>query len=206
MTSREHHWERVYQDRGPINVSWYQEHASRSLDLIAATRVDLDASIIDIGGGASPLVDGLIDLGYSAITVLDLSATALAYARERLGGVADDVAWIEADITEHHFDGGFDVWHDRAVFHFLTDPTDRAKYVDTLRSAVPHGGHVIVATFNLGGPRECSGLPVERYDAHTLHEALGVDFEPVRFENEAHHTPTGATQHFLYGHFRRIRT
>jgi SAM-dependent methyltransferase len=184
-------------------VSWHQENPARSLELIERTGVGVDALIIDVGGGSSRLVDGLVDRGYTNLSVLDLSSTALAYAQERLGNRAGMVDWIQADVTEYPFDGSFDVWHDRAVFHFLVDPADRGHYVDRLEAAVRPGGHAILATFSLDGPEQCSGLPVQRYSAESMSLALGLGFEAVSFEEEAHITPTGITQHFLYGHFRR---
>jgi SAM-dependent methyltransferase len=200
MRTSQEHWEAVYRRRGPDEVSWHQENPSRSLQLIERTGVGLDEPIIDVGGGSSRLVDGLVDRDYTKVTVLDLSATALAYAQERLAGRAALVNWVESDITEHGFDTSFALWHDRAVFHFLVDPDDRRRYADRLQAAVRPGGHVILATFSLDGPERCSGLPVQRYSPESMSLALGPGFEPVSFEEEAHRTPTGATQHFLYGH------
>ena len=204
MTKRQDHWETVYRRRGPDEVSWHQEDPARSLELIVRSGVGVDAPIIDVGGGSSRLVDGLVDRGYTNLSVLDLSSTALDYARERLGSRAGVVDWIEADVTEYPFAGSFDVWHDRAVFHFLVDPTDRSRYAGQLQSAVRPGGHAIVATFSLDGPETCSGLPVQRYTPESMGLALGPGFEPVSFEEEAHVTPAGVTQHFLYGHFLRV--
>jgi 2-polyprenyl-3-methyl-5-hydroxy-6-metoxy-1,4-benzoquinol methylase len=184
-------------------VSWHQENPSRSLELIERTGVGVDAPIVDVGGGSSRLVDGLVDQGYTNLSVLDLSSAALAYAQERLRNRAGMVDWIQADVTEYPFDGSFDVWHDRAVFHFLVDPADRGHYVERLEAAVRPGGHAILATFSLDGPEQCSGLPVQRYSAESMSLALGLGFEAVSFEEEAHLTPSGVTQHFLYGHFRR---
>lgn len=203
MRTRQDHWETVYRRRGPDEVSWHQENPARSLELIARSGVRVDAPLIDVGGGSSRLVDGLVDRGYTNLSVLDLSATALAYARERLGSRAGVVDWIEADVTEYPFEGSFDIWHDRAVFHFLVEPTDRSRYAGQLRSAVRPGGHVIIATFSLDGPEACSGLPVQRYSPESMSLALGPGFEALSFAEEAHLTPTAATQHFLYGHFLR---
>lgn len=202
MASREH-WEAVYRDRGPDQVSWHQENPARSFELVVGLTDTLAAPLIDVGGGASRLVDCLVDHGYRDITVLDLSGSALAYARDRLGSKADSVTWIEADVTAHRFSSSFDVWHDRAVFHFLTNPVDRARYLSALESAVRPGGHVIIATFGVDGPERCSGLPVERYAPDRLADTLGSRYVPVRFEEEEHHTPAGVAQHFLYGVFRR---
>jgi SAM-dependent methyltransferase len=203
MRTRKEHWETVYRRRGPEGVSWHQENPARSLALIESTAVGLDAPIVDVGGGSSRLVDGLVDRGFTSVTVLDLSATALAYARERLGSRAGSVNWIDADVTEVPFERSFAVWHDRAVFHFLVDPADRGRYVDRLEAAVRPGGHAILATFSLDGPEACSGLPVQRYSPESMGLALGPGFQAVAFEEEGHLTPSGVTQHFLYGHFRR---
>jgi 2-polyprenyl-3-methyl-5-hydroxy-6-metoxy-1,4-benzoquinol methylase len=203
MTTRREHWEKVYAGREPSTLSWYQENPARSLILIEETGVPNDAPIIDIGGGASRLVDRLSEIGYNSLTVLDLAPAALAQAQERLGEQARDIIWIDGDVLEHSFTHSYAVWHDRAVFHFLTDPADRDRYVAQLESAVEPGGHVIIATFSLDGPEMCSGLPVQRNDPESMSEALGEAFEPVRFQTEAHHTPRGAVQHFLYGRFTR---
>ena len=202
MQSRAH-WEHVYATKPVDRVSWYQEHALQSLRLISDTGVGLDASIIDVGGGASTLVDDLLARGYRAITVLDLSATALAAAKARLGPRSDAVRWIEADVTSAELPAhGYDVWHDRAVFHFLTDPADRRAYVDVVIRAVKPGGHVIVATFAEDGPAQCSGLPVQRYSATGLHAEFGAPFKLLRQEKEEHHTPSGAVQRFVYCYCR----
>ena len=203
MTSRQQHWQTVYRDRDPEGVSWYQENPERSRHLIESAGLPPSARIIDVGGGASRLVDRLLDTGFTDLTVLDLSAAALTYAGKRLGARAGDVTWIEADVIDHEFGERFDLWHDRAVFHFLCEEGDRRAYVDQLRGAVSPAGHVIMATFGLDGPEQCSGLPIERYGPESLSRALGEDFVAVGFEEEAHRTPTGGTQHFLYGHFRR---
>ena len=203
MATPREHWEKVYAEREPTALSWYQENPARSLILIEETGVPNDAPIIDIGGGASRLVDRLSELGYSALTVLDLAPRALAQAQERLGKRARDVIWIDDDVLEHQFAHRYAVWHDRAVFHFLTEPADRDRYVAQLEAAVQPGGHVIIATFSLDGPEQCSGLPVQRHSEESLATTLGDGFEPVRFQSEAHHTPGGAIQHFLYGVFTR---
>ncbi|MDE2600203.1 MAG: class I SAM-dependent methyltransferase [Rhodocyclaceae bacterium] len=193
------HWEQVYGSKPAQSVSWYQPHAANSIALIKAAAADLDSRIIDIGGGASTLVDDLLDLGYTNLSVLDLSAEALAVARRRLGERAGSIHWIEGDITTialpRH---GFDVWHDRAVFHFLTEPEQRAAYLERVRHAVRPGGHVIVATFALDGPAQCSGLPVARYTPEGLHDEFGAAFELIEHREEYHQTPAGNTQHFIY--------
>lgn len=197
------HWERVYASKPATAVSWFQPHADLSLRLIADTGVPASASIIDVGGGASTLVDDLLARGYTALTVLDLSAGALNAARARLGSAADAVRWIEGDITSialpfHEWD----VWHDRAVFHFLTDAAQRRAYVDAVLRAVKPGGHVIVSTFAEDGPLQCSGLPVMRYSAGQLHAEFGAPFALLRHEREEHQTPSGATQRFVYCYCR----
>ncbi|MCS6786081.1 MAG: class I SAM-dependent methyltransferase [Thiobacillaceae bacterium] len=193
------HWETVYTRKAPTEVSWFQPHAERSLGLIRLARVTPAARIIDVGGGASTLVDDLLAAGYRDVTVLDVAAHALAAARERLGARAAEVRWIEADVLTvglpRH---GYDVWHDRAVFHFLTDPADRQRYVRQVLHAVRPGGIVIVATFAPDGPERCSGLPVVRYDPQGLHAEFGAPFELIMHEREAHHTPAGAVQQFIY--------
>lgn len=202
MPSKEH-WEQVYASRPAGRVSWYQEHAEQSLQLIRGTGAPRSAAIIDVGGGASSLVDDLLADGYGAVTVLDLSAAALAAARQRLGERARAVTWLEANIIEvplpRH---AYDVWHDRAVFHFLTDADERRAYVAAVLRAVKPGGHVIVATFAEDGPTQCSGLPVMRYSPSALHAQFGSAFSLLRQEREAHHTPTGAVQSFIYCYCR----
>lgn len=198
------HWEKVYSTKPTDGVSWYQEHADRSLDLIRGTGVRPDASIIDVGGGASTLVDDLLREGYASLTVLDLSGAALAAARTRLGQRASEVTWLEADITRAGLPAqAYDVWHDRAVFHFLTSEDDRKAYVETVLRAVKPGGHVIVATFAEDGPLQCSGLPVRRYSADELHAEFGQPFTLLRHQREEHHTPFGTVQKFVYCYCRR---
>jgi 2-polyprenyl-3-methyl-5-hydroxy-6-metoxy-1,4-benzoquinol methylase len=200
-----YHWEKVYTTKATDAVSWFQTHAGLSLDLIKATGVSRDAAIIDVGGGASTLVDDLLANGYTNLSVLDLSASALAAARNRLGSRACDVKWIEADITKADLPAKqFDVWHDRAVFHFLTTPEDRAAYVRAVFHSVKPGGHVIVATFAEDGPNQCSGLPVMRYRADELHAEFGASFSLLSHEKEAHHTPSGTVQQFVYCYCRRM--
>jgi 2-polyprenyl-3-methyl-5-hydroxy-6-metoxy-1,4-benzoquinol methylase len=204
MQSKDH-WEEVYTTKATDAVSWFQPHANLSLDLIKATGVCRDAAIIDVGGGASTLVDDLLANGFDNLTVLDLSAAALAAARKRLGIQAAKVKWIEADITKANLPNyQFDVWHDRAVFHFLTTPEERSAYVQAVFHSVKPGGHVIVATFAEDGPNQCSGLPVMRYRADELHDEFGESFSLLRSEKEAHHTPSGTVQQFVYCYCRRM--
>lgn len=202
MQSKDH-WERVYSTKAVEAVSWYQPHAERSLALIRGTGVPDTASIIDVGGGASTLVDDLLADGYASLTVLDLSSTALEAARRRLGTRADAVRWLEGDVTTVQFpEHAFDVWHDRAVFHFLTGEEERRAYVANVLRSVKPFGHVIVATFADDGPTQCSGLPVVRYTAEGLHAQFGEAFSLLKQEREAHHTPFGTVQKFIYCHFR----
>jgi SAM-dependent methyltransferase len=199
------HWDRVYSTKATDAVSWYQLHAERSLRFIRATGVPLSAPIIDIGSGASTLVDDLLMGGYSELTVLDISGAALRTAKERLGESARNVKWLEASITTARLPvAAYDVWHDRAVFHFLTSAEDRQAYVQTVLGAVKPGGHVIVATFADDGPTQCSGLPTRRYSADALHAEFGQQhFTLIRHEKEAHRTPLGSVQQFVYCHFSR---
>lgn len=203
MPSRAH-WENVYSAVPAEGVSWFQDHALRSLRLIHETGLPLSASILDVGGGASTLVDDLLREGYTSLAVLDLSEAALAVARGRLGHRAHPVNWIVADITHAELpDHSVDIWHDRAVFHFLTSDVDRRAYIDTLLRVVKPDGHVIVATFAEDGPTRCSGLPVMRYSAGALHSTFGASFELLAHERESHTTPGGSIQQFVYCHCRR---
>ena len=202
MQAKEH-WNQVYESKRPDAVSWFQEHAEQSMRLIRATGVPLGASIIDVGGGASTLVDDLLRCGHDAVTVLDLSAAALSAAQRRLGPDAQRVKWIEADVTTVELaPHAYDLWHDRAVFHFLTTPAQRQAYVAAVLRSVKPGGHVIVATFAEDGPTHCSGLPVMRYNADGLHAEFGAPFTLLRQEKEEHHTPGGAVQKFIYCYCR----
>ena len=201
-TEARSHWNRVYTTKAADAVSWYQAQPRISLDLIAATKLPLDAPIIDVGGGASELVDRLLGQGHAALTVLDVSAAALASARARLGADAAGVRWIEADVREFESSQRYDLWHDRAVFHFLTDRADRAAYMAALRRSLNPRGHVVMATFALDGPARCSGLDVAHYDAASLHAEFGADFEMLQSRRETHLTPTGTEQRFTWVHLR----
>ncbi|WP_395694400.1 class I SAM-dependent methyltransferase [Piscinibacter sp.] len=202
-TSREH-WETVYRTRPTERVSWYRDHLERSLQFIEAAALPRDAAIIDVGGGASTLVDDLLAAGHSKLTVLDLSEAALNAARQRLGERAQRVDWRVGDITQvalpRH---AYALWHDRAVFHFLTTHEEREAYVAAVLHAVKPGGHVIVATFAEDGPLKCSGLPVMRYSAAGLHAEFGAPFALLQQEGEEHHTPRGTVQKFIYCLCRR---
>lgn len=198
------HWDKVYSSKASNAVSWFQPHAALSLELIKATGTGQDASIIDVGGGASTLVDDLIANGYSDLTVLDLSAAALDAARQRLGAQGSKVNWIVADITQAELPSKrYDIWHDRAVFHFLTTQKQRDAYVRTVFNSVKPGGHVIIATFAEDGPEQCSGLPVMRYRADDLHDEFGDAFTLLKHQKEAHQTPFGTMQQFVYCYCRR---
>jgi SAM-dependent methyltransferase len=193
------HWEHVYNTKGPDQVSWFEREATLSLALVQRVAPRRDEAIIDVGAGAATLVDGLLAAGYHDITVLDLSAAALAQAQHRLRERAAAVDWREADIlTADLPPARFDVWHDRAVFHFLTDPADRATYVDQVRRALRPGGFALVATFAEDGPTRCSGLEVARYSPDSLHAQFGSDFRLLTSRRRLHHTPWGAEQAFSY--------
>ena len=202
-TGRRAHWENVYRSKGEREVSWFQERPDISVELIRATGVDHRSAIVDIGGGASRLIDALLDEGFTAITVLDLSESALARSKARLGARGAKVQWIAADVTAWQPAKTFDVWHDRAAFHFLTEAADRDAYAQRVLQAVRPGGNVIIGTFALDGPERCSGLPVVRHDAASLAAVLGPSFAPVESRNEAHNTPFGTVQRFQFSRFRR---
>jgi len=199
---RKAHWEGVYAAKGESEVSWFQVEPALSLELIRAV-CPARGRVIDVGGGASVLVDRLLNSGFEHVAVLDVSRSALDKARARLGERADAVRWIEADVTMAEDLGEFDVWHDRAVFHFLTDPADRQRYVKLARRSISPGGHLIIASFADDGPKRCSDLDVCRYDGRSLAAELGDAFSLVRERTETHVTPWGSTQAFFYGGFRR---
>ena len=193
------HWEKVYGAKAATEVSWFSPHLETSLTLIERVACDRSASIIDVGGGESTLVDDLIARGYHKITVVDIAKTAIEQAKKRLGPVSDLATWVVGDITQAGLTAhSYDVWHDRAVFHFLTEPAQRLSYIRQAASAVKHGGHVIVATFGPEGPNKCSGLDVMRYDAESLHGEFGPRFRLIESSKQLHHTPFGTTQQFLY--------
>ncbi len=192
------HWDAAYERRGPEGVSWFQPTPALSLSLIASLALPPDAPVVDVGGGASALAGALLAAGARDVCVVDLSATALAHARARLGAEAGRVEWIEADVRDWRPGRAYALWHDRAVFHFMATADDRDAYLRTVRAAVAPGGHVVVATFAADGPTQCSGLPVARYDAPGLAAAFGDGFRSVRSEREVHRTPGGSRQAFTW--------
>ena len=193
------HWEKVYDTKAPDQVSWFRPHLQMSLSLIEHASPDRSASIIDVGAGPSTLVDDLLVAGYRDLTVLDISQSAIDVARNRLCADAASIQWLCVDVTEENFRAhSYDVWHDRAVFHFLTSPDQRAAYVQRVLHAVRPGGHVIGSTFGPDGPTRCSGLEAVRYDAQSLHGEFGRRFQLVESSKELHQTPLGTIQQFLY--------
>ena len=193
------HWEKVYGTKAPESVSWYTPHLETSLNLIQKAASSKASAIIDIGGGEATLVDDLLSKGYTDISVLDISQKAIDVARERIAELADKVHWYCADITTATLPQNyFDIWHDRAVFHFLTEESQREKYIEQVMRSVKHGGYVIMSTFGLEGPEKCSGLDVVRYDAENLHGQFGKKFKLINSSTEIHNTPMGTTQQFLY--------
>lgn len=195
---RQSHWQGVYQTKEENEVSWYQDRPETSLALIRDAGLGPDARIVDVGGGASRLVDHLLGDGYRHITVLDIVQAALDRARRRLGERADRVTWLAADVTGWAPQSRFDLWHDRAVFHFLTAPHDRAAYAAVMAAAVPVGGKAVIGTFALDGPERCSGLPICRYDAAGLAAEFAPHFEAIATMGEDHTTPAGKIQHFQF--------
>ena len=204
MVSRQH-WETVYRTKAVDAISWYRPHLETSLAMIERAVPDRDAGIVDIGGGEATLVDDLLARGYRQLSVLDISPAAIAVAQHRLGAAAVQVTWLADDILQVALPAQrFDLWHDRALFHFLTAAGQRARYVEQLAHALKPGGHAIIATFGPQGPGQCSGLDTVRYDAASLQRELGPRFALVEHATELHHTPFGTTQQFVYGRFRRV--
>jgi ubiquinone/menaquinone biosynthesis C-methylase UbiE len=205
MNQREH-WNKIYSTTPTEKVGWHTPHLETSLKWIQELGLPKEARIIDVGGGASTLVDDLLRQGYTSITVLDLSRKALSLTKERLGDGAKLVVWWEADITSIDLPTNhYDLWHDRAVFHFLTEPEQRERYRDTLLRALKGTGHLVIATFAPEAPPTCSGLPVQRYSATQLEGTLGKEFKLQKHHKELHTTPGGVKQMYLYCHFRRSR-
>ena len=204
MTTKKIHWETVYETKNPDQVSWTQEVPQTSLDFISSFGLTKDAKIIDIGGGDSKLVDYLLDNGFENITVLDISAKALDKAKNRLGDKAKKVNWVVSDITEFEPKTAYDIWHDRATFHFLTTTEQVAKYMDTARKSV--NGYLTIGTFSENGPTKCSGLEIKQYNEETLTTELKNGFDKIRCVTEDHLTPFNTTQNFLFCSFKRNRT
>jgi ubiquinone/menaquinone biosynthesis C-methylase UbiE len=201
--NEQRHWQSIYRERSPHEVSWYEPYPERSLTLIRAAGLDKDAAIVDVGGGASALAGELLEAGFTDITVADLSQSALDQAKRQLGKRATEIDWVVADARKHDFGREFDLWHDRAMFHFMVEAPDRNGYLNVLRRSLRPGGHLVVATFGPEGPTRCSGLPVNRYGIEELSTRLGPEFEPISADLQLHHTPSGSEQQFLWTHFRR---
>ena len=202
--NQKEHWEKVYQDKSPNEVSWYKPHLNLSLDLIVKFAASKDVKIIDVGGGASTLADDLLLEGYTHLIVLDISSEAIQKSKERLSERADKVTLIETDILRVDFpQNSFDLWHDRAAFHFLTKPDERKMYIKALAGSLKPGGFLIIASFSLEGPLKCSGLDVMRYSPETLSQELGNNFLFLESINEQHQTPSGALQKFIYCIFKK---
>jgi len=199
--NRKDHWERVYKKHSSTEVGWYQAHPEGALKLINNTGVGFDSRIIDVGGGTSNLTGLLLDQGYKKLAVLDISGTSIEKAKSQLGEKSNRITWIEADVTKYSFMEQFDVWHDRAVFHFLTKAEDRKGYINSLNQALKLNGHLIIATFGLDAPPKCSGLPVVRYTPETLPNEVGHNFNVVETFEEDHMTPSGVKQDFIYCRF-----
>lgn len=204
MTERSDHWETVYREKSDGDLSWHQDDPAVSLDLAAVAGLTADTSVIDIGGGTSRLAEALLARGVRDVTVLALSQAALDAARARLGTDGDRVTWITGDVTRWTPTRRFDLWHDRAAFHFLVDPAGRAAYLERLDPALAPGGHALIATFAPDGPERCSGLPVVSYSPGTLAQELGPGFAPVAHRLHDHHTPWGARQSFQFSLFRKL--
>jgi SAM-dependent methyltransferase len=196
------HWRGVYEKRGIEELSWTEATPTASLFEITEAAPDRSTSILDVGGGASRLAAELLARGYEDLTVADISARAMERARADLGPGASRVSWVEADVRSHDFGRPFDLWHDRAAFHFMVEPGDRDRYLEVLARTLRPGGDLILATFGPDGPAECSGRPVDRYDAESLAGVLGPDFTPVSSRRVEHRTPSGRTQQFVYARFR----
>jgi len=204
MEDMKTHWQKIHTENKPGEVSWHQTLPSVSLRLIQNTKIGKDQRIIDVGGGASTLVDHLLDAGFQKLTVLDISSMSLQRAKERIGERARQVDWVEADVRRYQSKHPFSLWHDRAVFHFLTQESDRQRYRQTLKNTLAPRGHLIIATFAIGGPSKCSGLEIVQYDADTLCKCFGEGFELISAETEVHHTPWDAQQKFIYCHFQLL--
>lgn len=203
-SNRKKHWANVYLKNSPFDVSWYQDKPEISLELIRSTQINNVEAIIDVGGGASFLVDNLCQEGYTNLSVLDISGIALSVAKDRLGKLSKNIKWFEEDITQFNSSQQYTLWHDRAVFHFLTDPLDRKSYLQKLKKYLRPNGHLIIATFAVDGPEKCSGLEIVQYDSEKIKNELGGGFVLVNEIKELHITPTEKVQKFMYFHFVRM--
>ena len=204
MFDRKRHWGNVYQEKSPSDLSWYQKEPKVSLELIRCTQVATNEAIIDVGGGASVLVDNLVKESFSNLAVLDISENAIAIAKKRLGDSANKIEWFESDITQFDAPKKFMLWHDRALFHFLTDPFDRKSYKKVLDYTLRPKGHLIIATFAIGGPAKCSGLEICQYNSEKMIAELGENFELIQERKETHITPANKKQNFIFFHFLKI--
>jgi SAM-dependent methyltransferase len=200
---RRRHWDRVFEERGPTGVSWYERSPRMSLEMIGLTGAGPQEAVLDVGGGASPLAGALLAGGFADVTVLDLSEVALRASRARLGSIGARVLWLNADVLDWMPDRTYGLWHDRAAFHFLVDAEDRERYLTTARSALRPGGHAVVGTFAEDGPSTCSGLPVARYDAQALADVFGAGFALVGARRQEHRTPGGSVQSLTWVAMRR---
>ncbi len=201
--NRKQHWEKIYQKKSHREVSWYQRKATLSLQLIKDCSLTADAAIIDVGSGVSCLAEDLLDLGYENISVLDISTAALAINRKSLGNRAERIQWLEADVCSFTAPQQYRLWHDRAVFHFLTEPLDREHYITSMRNSLAPEAFAIIACFSFNGPRKCSGLDIVQYDSQSLSATLGKGFTLIKSLEETHITPDGKEQAFQYSHFRK---
>ena len=200
----EKHWNKIYTEKTPLEVSWFQNEPSISLQLIAATGIAKNTAIIDVGGGASRLVDHLLEAGYENVAILDISASAIEHAQSRLGKEQEKVEWFVSNITCFEPPRKFDLWHDRAVFHFLTQESDRKLYIKHLNQGLLKNGHLIIATFAIGGPEKCSGLDIVQYDEEKMSAELGDGFELQDVHHELHITPDNKEQKFIYFHYKKV--
>ena len=204
MSQKQKHWDKIYTDKLPVEVSWFQNEPTLSLQLIRDSGISTNAAVIDVGGGASRLIDHLLEHGYSNVAVLDISKSAIEHAQTRLGGDQQKVEWFVSDITHFEATRKFQIWHDRAVFHFLTNAQDREKYVNVLNQALEVNGQLIIATFAIGGPEKCSGLDIVQYDEDKMKKELGDNFQLQEIHHELHYTPNDKEQKFIYFCFKKI--
>ena len=204
MTDWKTHWGNVYREKSPLNVSWYQKEPRISLELIRRTQVSSNDGIIDVGGGASVLVDHLQKECFTNLAVLDISENAIVRTKKRLGDSAKSIEWFVSDITQFDAQQKFSLWHDRALFHFLTDPSDRKSYIKVLNNALKPEGHLIIATFAIGGPEKCSGLEIVQYDSEKMIAELGDNFELIEERKEVHITPANKEQKFIFFRFLKV--